>query len=90
MLSQEKIENDVQAIKQELTSSSSNGKTSFPFSRWTTKDFVAAIHKSLLDKENSQRWKLRDEKYDSNWNLSAIGINGLILVIGPGKGSSTH
>ncbi len=88
MLSQEKIENDVHAIKQELTSSSSNGKATFAFSRWTTKDFVAAIHKSLLDKESTQRWKLRDEKYESNWNLSAIGIIGLILVIGPGRGSS--
>lgn len=87
MPEREALEKVIHTIKQEFSVSESNRRP-YQFSRWTMKDYVSAIHKSLQDDEAARRWKHHDEKYESNWNLSAVGIIGLAFVFGLGRGST--
>lgn len=88
MTSSATSEKDIRSIRDELTFTARLHKPKSGYSTWTTKDILISMHESADRKDDADRRKRHEEKYESNWNLSAVGVLGLILVFGPGRGSS--
>ncbi|HCX81403.1 MAG TPA: hypothetical protein DHV01_07335 [Rhodoferax sp.] len=63
-------------------------KEKSPYSAWTIKDILISMQVRADRKDASDRVKHHQENYENNWNLCVVGVLGLILVIGPGRGGS--
>jgi hypothetical protein len=88
MTSSAPSEKDIRLIKDELTSTGMPQKPKSPYSAWTIKDILISMQESADRKDAADRWKRYEENYESNWNLSAVAVLGLVLVFGPGRGGS--
>ncbi len=84
MVDKKQIENEISAIKAELTSTATNGKPVSFFSRRSLKDIVAAIHLQLASRQTARE----QEQSANDFSLMTIGVAGLILIAGPGRGST--
>lgn len=80
-------EKDIRSIRDELTSTSMSDKRKAKYSTWTTKDILISMHESADRKDAADRLKRNEVSYESSWNLSTVGVLGLVLVFGPGRGS---
>lgn len=81
------MEKEVQEIKRQLSSSVRGDNRRLVNSSWTLRDFLAAIYQHQQEKSVESRTAVGREQHLGDSSLIAIGVMGLILVFGPGRGS---